>query len=253
MTTPHESSISLAERLGALACVGTIAQREHLSDGLVALTIAVPDSSIAGVPGNDVMVRLPHGDTAVRRRYSVRSHTDETVTLWISTRHEGPGAAWATSAPIGSAVDLVGPRGKIVLDPMADWHLFVGDTSALGAFYRLADSIESPGRAIFIIEVDDPQDSITTSFDEGLGVTGIFVDRQDRADNDATGLLRGLSALAWPDDEGHAYLFGEFSVMKSVAVALRDRGLDGDAISQKAFWRGGRANQEHGEPDKNEA
>ena len=38
--------------------------------------------------------------------------------------------------------------------------------------------------------------------------------------------------------------------MKAVRAALLDRGLDEDAISMKAFWRVGRNNADHGEPEK---
>jgi NADPH-dependent ferric siderophore reductase len=167
-----------------------------------------------------------------------------------SPHHDGPGAHWAANAKIGDTVDLVGPRGKIGLDPMADWHLFMGDITALGSFYRLAESIEVPGRAIFIVEVDTMDEVVTAPFDEGLGVTGIFVERQGRAANDPAGLLGGLAAFAFPPDEGHAYLFGEFAITATVRAALLDRGLAPDAIERKAFWRAGRVNADHGEPDK---
>jgi NADPH-dependent ferric siderophore reductase len=117
----------------------------------------------------------------------------------------------------------------------------------------MAQSIDPPGRAIFIVEIDDAGDALTAPFDEGIGVTGIFVDRNDRARNDPSGLLSGLAAFAFPPDVGHAYLFGEFSVLKVLRTALVDRGLSDELISLKAFWRVGRANAEHGEPDKSDS
>jgi NADPH-dependent ferric siderophore reductase len=114
----------------------------------------------------------------------------------------------------------------------------------------MAQSIETPGRAIFIVEVATMDDALTAPFDEGLGVTGIFVDRTSRPHDDASGLLDGLSAFALPPDVGHAYVFGEFHVMRAIEVALRDRGLDEHQISTKAFWRTGRHNAEMGEPEK---
>lgn len=252
MLTPDASAIQLAERLGVHAARATCVRATPLSPHLVEVVLHGV-AALGGVPGNDVMiaVTLPSGETT-RRRYSVRSvnlERDE-LTLWINRHHGGPGATYLASLATGDTLDVVGPRGKITLHEMADWHLFVGDLSALGSFYRLAEAIEPPGRAIFIVELDDPNDAVTATFDEGLGITGIFVDRQGRAGNDAEGLLRGLAAFATPPDEGHAYLFGEFSVIKAVAAALRDRGLDDGSISSKAFWRAGRANQSHGEPDK---
>jgi len=65
-------------------------------------------------------------------------------------------------------------------------------------------------------------------------------------------LLSGLSAFALPRDLGHAYLFGEFSVIKVLRDALLDRGLSDEQISRKAYWRAGRRNGENGEPEKDE-
>jgi NADPH-dependent ferric siderophore reductase len=249
--TPDATSLALAERLGTSVGVGTVLAATQISPSLRELVLGGV-SGLAGVPGNDVMLEVTHEGRPVRRRYSVRSVDPEadTLTLWLATHHTGAGADLARSVSVGAELDVVGPRGKIGLDEMADWHLFVGDVASLAAFYRLAESIEAPGRAIFIVELEDPSDAVTPQLPEGLGVTGIFIDRDGRPQGNAEGLLSGLSAFAFPPDDGHAYLFGEFSAMKTVRTALLDRGLTDDAISLKAFWRTGKANADHGEPDK---
>jgi NADPH-dependent ferric siderophore reductase len=209
--------------------------------------------ALAGAPGNDVMIRLADANgRLVSRRYSVRevdAEKDE-LTLWVTVDHEGPGSTWVQSAKPGDEIDLIGPRGKILLDPVADWHLFMGDISALAAAYRMASSIDVPGRAIFIIEIDAPDDAIGTTFDEGLGVTGIFVERRGRDLKDAAGLLGGLAAFELPPDLGHVYLFGEFHVVRTLVTAVTDRGVAPEQISHKPYWRSGLSNAEHGEPDK---
>ncbi|MEO9180240.1 MAG: siderophore-interacting protein [Acidimicrobiales bacterium] len=254
-TSPHDSSIELANRLGASAAVCEVVSTTQLSSSVHEIVLAGQAALLAGVPGNDVMIKLD-SDTGklIRRRYSVRSldQAKDQFTLWITSAHEGPGSAWARHATSGQEVDVIGPRGKIPLDPAADWHLFLGDVTCLAAAYRMAESIEPPGRAIFIVEVDHPDDAVTAAFDEGIEVSGIFVERMGREKDDPAGLLKGLSALAFPPDAGHAYLFGEFHVMKVARVALLDRGLDESAISLKHFWRAGRGNAEHGEPDKSD-
>lgn len=246
----HASSIELAERLGVSAAVGVVTSNLQLSPTLRALTLGGV-SHLAGVPGNDVMLEVSLADRPIRRRYSVRSVDNERdeLTLWMAVGHDGPGARLALDAEVGTELDVVGPRGKIPLDPMADWHLFVGDTSSLGAFYRMAESIEEPGRAIFIIETDHPDDALTPKLPEGIGATGIFVDKDERAGT-ASALMHGLAAFAFPPDEGHAYLFGEFSTNKAIRTALLDRGLEANQISVKAFWRAGSPNADHGEPQK---
>ena len=254
MTAPqHQSSLELATRLKVIARGCTVVAKRPLSSSLVEIVLGGDASQLAGEPGNDVMVLVSGGDDSIaRRRYSVRAvdQDADTFTLWISTVHEGPGARWAQTLHEGNVVDIVGPRGKIPLDKAADWHLFVGDVSSLGAFYRMAQNIDAPGRAIFIVELDDPSDALTAAFDEALGVTAIFVDRNERAHDDPSGLLSGLAAFTFPSDEGHAYLFGEFHVMRALKTALNDRGLRAEQISLKAFYRIGQANGANGEPSK---
>jgi NADPH-dependent ferric siderophore reductase len=254
MSAPqHQSSLDLATRLKVLARSCTVVARRPLSSSLVEIVLGGDASQLAGVPGNDVMVLVDSGDGSfTRRRYSVRSvdESADTFTLWVATTHDGPAARWAQTVHEGETVDIVGPRGKIPLDAAADWHLFIGDVSSLGAFYRMAQSIEAPGRAIFIVELDDSSDALTAAFDEALGVTAIFVDRDERAHADPAGLLSGLAAFTLPPDEGHAYLFGEFHVMRALKTALLDRGLRAEQISFKAFYRIGQANGANGEPSK---
>jgi NADPH-dependent ferric siderophore reductase len=250
---PDASSLQLAERTGANAVRAEVVSTTRLSTSLVEVTLRNHAVALAGVPGNDIMLRLADANgRLVSRRYSVRDvdGAKDELTLWITTDHEGLGSTWARSAQAGDEIDVIGPRGKIPLDPLADWHLFMGDISALAAAYRMAGSIEVPGRAIFIIEIDAPDDALATTFDEGLGVTGIFVERRGRDLNDPAGLLSGLAAFALPPDLGHVYLFGEFHVMRALLSAVTDRGVPAEQISHKPYWRSGLSNAEHGEPDK---
>ncbi len=249
----HQSSLDLATRLKVSARSCTVAARRPLSPSLIEIVLRGDAVRLAGIPGNDVMLLVDaSADPLIRRRYSVRAVNgdDDTFTLWISTTHDGPGARWAQAVSEGDHVDVVGPRGKIPLDDVADWHLFIGDVASFASFYRMAQSIEAPGRAIFIVEIDDPSDALTATFDEALGVTAIFVDRDGRAHDDPTGLLGGLAAFTLPPDEGHAYLFGEFHVMRAAKSTLLDRGMRGEHISLKAFYRIGQANGANGEPSK---
>jgi NADPH-dependent ferric siderophore reductase len=253
---PDDSSIQLAERVGGVANLCEVVATTKLSTSIYEIVLAGNAKILAGIPGNDVMIRLvdEHGKF-VRRRYSVREldEANDTFTLWLTVDHEGPGSTWVKNASPGDQVDVIGPRGKIPLDPLADWHLFVGDASGLGSFYRMAQSIDIPGRAIFIVEIDAADDALSVPFDEGLGVTGIFIDRQGRSTKDPEGLLRGLAAFELPPDLGHAYLFGEFHIMRTIQSALLDRGMLPEQVSHKAFWRSGLSNAEHGEPVKSDA
>jgi NADPH-dependent ferric siderophore reductase len=252
---PDDSSKQLALRLGATASLCEVVSTTPLSTSVHQVVLKGNAATLGGFPGSDVMIRFEDDlGRAVRRRYSVRAVDEvaDTLTLWLTVDHVGPGSTWVRNTQPGDSVDVIGPRGKIGLDALADWHLFVGDASGFAAFYRMAESIEVPGQAIFIVEIDAPDDALSAIFDEELGVTGIFVDRKGRATSDPAGLLSGLSAFALPSGVGHAYLFGEFHVMRIIQSALFDRGMTEEQVSHKAFWRSGLSNADHGEPVKSD-
>jgi NADPH-dependent ferric siderophore reductase len=253
--SPLVHSMELAARLGAVAAVCDVVATTQLSPSLTEVTLRGNALALTGQPGNDVMVLVGESDEhVVRRRYSVRhvvSERDE-FTLWVTTGHDGDGASWARAAMPGDQVDVIGPRGKILIAEDADWHLFMGDVSSLASFYRMAESISAPSQALFVVEISHSDDALTTRLADGVGVTGVFVDRAERAPSDPAGLLSGLAALTLPPGRGHAYLFGEFAVMRALARPLADRGLESADVSSKAFWRAGRANAAHGEPVKSD-
>ena len=93
----------------------------------------------------------------------------------------------------------------------------MGDITCLGSAYRMAQSIEAPGRGHLHRRDRHADDALTATFDEGIGVTGIFVDRMGAPRTIPPDCLSGLAAFAFPPDAGHAYLFGEFHVMKARA------------------------------------
>ncbi len=251
MPPAHRSTLDLAARLGVHADRCNVVGTRELSPSLREIVLH-GDPRLVGEPGRDVMVRVRDGERATRRRYSVRWADASThrFGLWVSVAHEGPGSTWAREAVEGQHVDVVGPRGKIGLAAGAPWHLFVGDLTALAAAYRLAESIETPGRAIFVLEIPDDADAVTAAFDPGLGVTGIFVDRRDRSASDPTGLVSALTAVELPPGDGHAYVFAEAGVARALRAALAARGLPEAAISHKSYWRAGRHNADNGEPER---
>src|SRR5438046_9993940 len=98
----------------------------------------------------------------LRRRYTIRHADAEAGTIdfdGILHGHDGPGAAWFERAHVGDAVEVVGPRGKLVVHPSADWHLFAGDESGLPAFAELIRGLPA-GSAVTVVEVADGAEEI---------------------------------------------------------------------------------------------
>ena len=199
-------------------------------------------------PGQDLMLAVPTSDGTINRRYTVRRADPAagTVDLDLVVHGDGPGARWATDAPLGSSIAAVGPRGKVVPAPDVDWHLFVTDESGWAATAAMVESLAADDRAVIVADVagEDEQQSLDAVADVYISWCnrdGVPPGRSDQ-------VLAALEALTLPDGRGHAYLSAELVVVRAVADWLAAHGFAADDMAPKAYWRAGRANAAHGEP-----
>jgi NADPH-dependent ferric siderophore reductase len=222
-----------------------------ISRGMQRLVLTAPE--LAGLryqPGQDMMLMVAvDGDRPVRRRYTIRAldHARRLLTLDVVRHAGGPGERWVAAARLGDRIEGIGPRGKIFLAE-ADWHLFIGDYSALPAYLTMAGALPAGARALVILEVPGPggeQDLVTAADAE---VT--WLHRDGRPAGDPAALVAAAAAVALPPGRGHAYLAGEAAVVLRLRETLGMRGLAPEQISPKAYWGRGRANAAHGEPAK---
>ena len=221
-----------------------------LSPGMQRMVLTAPE--LAGLqyqPGQDMMLMVAvDGDRPVRRRYTIRALDRERRLLTIDVvRHaDGPGERWVAAARPGDKIEGIGPRGKIFLNPDADWHLFIGDDSALPAYLAMAGAVPAGARALVILEVPGPD----AEQDAPAGAEVAWLHRDGRPAGDPTVLVEAAGTVALPPGRGHAYLAGEATVVLRLREALAARGLAAEQISPKAYWGRGRANASHGEPAK---
>jgi NADPH-dependent ferric siderophore reductase len=200
-------------------------------------------------PGQDVMLLVAaDGNRPVRRRYTIR-HLDlehRLLTLDVVLHGDGPGERWIRSARPGDRIEGIGPRGKITTSPAADWHLFIGDESALPAIFAMTEALPGDSVATVVIEVPDPDDEQELSAPARTRMT--WLHRLSGPPGEAAALVAEAREVELPPGHGHAYLLGEGKVVLALREALAGRGLPESQMSPKAYWGRGRANAGHGEP-----
>jgi NADPH-dependent ferric siderophore reductase len=201
-------------------------------------------------PGQDLMLRIPTPGAArpANRRYTIRAldALQPLLTIDAVIHGEGPGSRWFATAQPGDRIDAIGPRGTIVPVTGVDWHLFVGDESALPAMLVMAESLGAGDRAIVLAEVADASEEQPTSACSILDLHWLHRGEAEPGRSDL--LVDALSSLVLPDGPGHAYLAGEAHAVAAMRRVLAERGLPPDAVSAKSYWTRGRANAAHGEP-----
>jgi NADPH-dependent ferric siderophore reductase len=204
------------------------------------------------LPGQDLMLTVPAGAVTYRRRYTIRSFDQAGPSLDIDVvlHGDGPAAAWAASVQPGGRIEAIGPRGKVTVDAAADWHLFAGDDSAVPASLAMAESLPDPDRALVVLEVDGADDRQQVFTTDGREIPVRWLHRGGGDPASATNLVGALESIELPGGRGYAYLAGELGVVAAMRAALLGRGLTPEQISAKPYWRVGRANAPHGEPER---
>lgn len=199
-------------------------------------------------PGQDVMVNvLDERGTPRWRRYTVRDHDRSQLTLWVATDTPGPGAAWARAARRGDRVEAVGPRGKLGVVDDADGHVFVVDLAGLAAAHAMIASLRA-GAAVAVVPAGLPEGLAPVGHDGvtvravGLQWPGEAAGVRD-AVTEALGSLDGATRVA-------GYAFCERTLSLAAREALLAGGVGTERLAVKAFWRADRANEDHGEPSR---
>ena len=247
------NSEALAERLGAGRYDLTVVSASALGPTMRHVVLGAPAlAEFTHEPGQDLMLSL--GESAghlVRRRYTIRDHDTSAATVAIDAviHGDGPGARWFADAAPGDRIEAIGPRGKVVVDPDAEWHLFVGDDSFVPAASVMAAAVDQSRSAWIIAEVDDP-DSVPPVDAPALDSAPQWMRRDGGDPSDPGTLLGALADWTLPDTAGFAYLGGEFHLVTAVRDALVERGVDGGRISAKPYWRADQGNGNHGEPER---
>jgi NADPH-dependent ferric siderophore reductase len=245
-----------AELTGPLAAARRLSFQvvtsERVSPSMQQIVLTAPElGGFRYEPGQDVMLLVAaDGIRPVRRRYTIRSLDRDALMLILNVvRHgEGPGERWVQAASPGDRIEGIGPRGKITTSPGADWHLFMGDESAMPAIFAMTESLPGDAEATLVLEIPGPDDEQELLAPARTRMS--WLHRVNASAGDPALLTAEAAEVELLPGNGHAYLFGEASVVLRLREILASRGLSPDQMSPKAYWGRGRANAGHGEPAK---
>ena len=174
-------------------------------------------------------VPRPEGRDFTPRRYDAfRSE----LTIDFGLHACGPATSWAASAVPGSVVGVAGPRGSAMVSDTFDWHLLVGDDTALPAIARRLEELPAFVTALAVVEVDDEKEEQT--FETAATLVTKWVHRHGAAEDTVD---NAVTSLVFPEGDGFAWVAGETAMARRIRRHLiEDRQIDKAWIKAAAYW-----------------
>jgi NADPH-dependent ferric siderophore reductase len=180
----------------------------------------------------------PAAEQPARRRYTVRAWEPESARLTVDfVVHGDSGVAgpWAAAARPGDVLVFTGPSGGYRPDPGSDWHLMVGDESALPAIAASLEALAPGARAVVRVVCDGPDHQIALDSPGDVDLAWLHRRGDDR---DESLLLGAVEAVDFDGGRPFAFVHGEADEIRGVRRhLLEERGLTRQDLSCSPYWR----------------
>ena len=210
---------------------GTVVDAHDLTPRMRRITVSAPALDRPR-PAQDVELVLADATgRKVKRRYTITHYRNGRFDVDALLHGDAPGATWAARTAPGDEVQFFGPRGRLELRD-ADWHLFIGDESALPAIAELATTVRAPAYAL--IEVGDEKDELPVAGEVR------WLHRGGAPPGGLDVLAGAVDAFAQPPGTGHAYAMGESRVVAALRPRLHALGVPNEQLYVKGYWNVGR-------------
>ncbi|MGF6606692.1 NADPH-dependent ferric siderophore reductase [Paraburkholderia sp. WSM4175] len=187
---------------------------------------------------------FPEGKRPTARDFTPRRFDRDARELDIEfAMHDaGPAATWAAQAQVGQYLGVGGPRGSLVIPTGFDWHLLIGDDTALPAIARRLEELPAATRVAAVIEVADPSARIEFTTQAELHLVWCYRNEAN-TQNGTRGepLLHAVRETWLPENgEGYVWAAGEAATIRAVRQHLcGERGVDKTRIRAASYWKQG--------------
>ncbi|WP_295977248.1 siderophore-interacting protein [uncultured Variovorax sp.] len=174
------------------------------------------------------------------RDYTPRRHDAKAGTLEIdfALHDAGPATQWAEQAKAGDTLGVGGPRGSFIVPTEFDWHLLIGDDTALPAISRRLAELPAGSRAVVLAEVDSEADEI--AFNTQAQLTLKWAHRRGTEPGLSHVLVDALKAMELPAGDFHAWVGCESAIAKTLRAHLvAERGANPKWTRASGYWRRG--------------
>ena len=152
----------------------------------------------------------------------------------------GYAGSWAQRAEPGDRLQFDGPSGSYRPSPAVDWHLLVGDESALGAIGASLQCLQQDAHGLVFAVVERRGSEIELPVRPGVAIHWLYREDNMGADTvgDETWIADAMAGAAFPDGTFDVFVHGEAAEVRAVRRHLaEDRGVDLHGASISPYWR----------------
>jgi NADPH-dependent ferric siderophore reductase len=176
----------------------------------------------------------------IARDYTPRYYDANRKVLEIdfAIHDAGPATRWAEQARVGDPLTIGGPRGSFIVPTNYDWHLLIGDETALPAIGRRLRELPAGTPAIVLAEIDGPADEL--AFESAADFSVTWAHRAGAPAGASDVLARTLKTMPLPTGDYYAWIACESLVAKALRVQLlAEHGANKKWMRAAGYWRRG--------------
>lgn len=224
----------------------TVLRTDWLAPHLVRVVLG--SSSFQDNGFTDKYVKLlfprPGAERPTMRTYTVRwfdAAAGELAIDFVYHGDEGIAAPWAAAARPGDEIVVRGPGGAYAPSSDVDWHLLVGDESALPAIGAALEFLPAGAAATVFALVEDEGEKVKLESAAEVEVTWLYRSTFASADEANVALVDAVRSAAFRPGSVHAFVHGEAGFVADLRRhLLAERGVPRELLSISGYWRRGK-------------
>ncbi|MGM9336341.1 siderophore-interacting protein [Streptomyces murinus] len=219
---------------------GTEGFEAHSPIDHVKLLFPEPDGSLRLPEPDGDLLKWPR-PAPTSREYTVRRYDPEAgeIDIDIAPHEGGLASGWAQRVRPGAVLHVAGPPGGLIVPPVYDRYLLVGDITALPAIARWLEDLPRDAKGWAFIEVAGAAEQIELSAPAAVEVR--WLHRGDRPAGTGDALERAVTAVPVAEGERlYAWIAGEAGQIKPLRRWVRDElRLDRGDHEITGYWKRG--------------
>ncbi|MFJ6662912.1 siderophore-interacting protein [Streptomyces sp. NPDC091383] len=219
---------------------GTEGFEAHSPIDHVKLLFPEPDGSLRLPEPDGDLLKWPR-PAPTSREYTVRRYDPEAgeIDIDIAPHEGGLASDWAQRVGPGAVLHVAGPPGGLIVPPVYDRYLLVGDITALPAIARWLEELPRDAKGWAFIEVAGAAEEIELSAPAAVEVR--WLHRGDRPAGTGDALVQAVTAVPVAEGERlYAWIAGEAGQIKPLRRWVRDElRLDRADYEITGYWKRG--------------